>query len=143
MLTAAAVRRGESSARSYAPFRLGLESGVEVLLPAPEVVPDRRLVGLHNVFHECLAAWFVASSDEAPLHFRLVGPPGVGKNELVYALARHECKPLYTLQGHEELMPEDLACTARLVEQGPVEYVGSPLLAAMINGGICFIDEDR
>ena len=45
------------------------------------------------------------------LHFRLQGPPGVGKkNELVYELvrrlqSRHDV-PFDTIQGHEELAPE-------------------------------------
>jgi MoxR-like ATPase len=71
----------------------------------------------------------------------LTGPPGVGKNQLVYALARAERRPLYIVQGHEEVQPEDLACCARLTDRNRVQYVGSPLLAAMIRGGICFFDE--
>jgi MoxR-like ATPase len=76
------------------------------------------------------------------MHFRLSGAPGVGKNELVYYLAREvERKPLYIMQGHEEMTPEDVACTARITPDHRVEYVGSPLLAAMLHGGICFFDE--
>jgi MoxR-like ATPase len=88
-----------------------------------------------------MASWLDLDGDGS-LHFRVSGPPGVGKNELVYYLAREvERKPLYIMHGHEELTPEDIACTARITQDNRVEYVGSPLLAAMVRGGICFFDE--
>lgn len=115
--------------------------GVRVLLPNPSEVPRRVFVGRETALTHCLAAW-LPGDGEPPCHFRLVGPPGVGKNELVDQLARHYLKlPLYVMQGHEEVAPEDIACTARITENQQVEYVGSPLLAAMVRGGICFFDE--
>ena len=125
--------------RSFAPYTLGGDHPVPVLLPAPDEVPARRFVGRSDLLARCQAAWFEGGGD--PLHFRLCGPPGVGKNELVYELSRLRSQPLYPIQGHEELTPEDLACTARIAGGQRIEYIGSPLLAAMLRGGICFFDE--
>ena len=126
-------------AKRFASVVLGEEHPVAVLLPDPDPLPSSRFVGHEGILARCEAAWFGQGSDA--LHFRLVGPPGIGKNELVYELARRRQQPLYIVQGHEELMAEDLACTARLADGQRVEYVGSPLLAAMLLGGICFFDE--
>ena len=126
--------------RGFRAEQLGEGETVTVLIPEPDVVPRRSFVGREDLVAQCMAAWLPL--DGAPLHFRLSGPPGVGKNELVYHLARDvERKPLYIMQGHEEMTPEDVACTARITHDHRVEYVGSPLLASMLTGGICFFDE--
>ena len=119
----------------------GTQNPVAVLIPEPDSVPTRSFVGREELVAQCMAAWLDIEGEGA-LHFRVTGPPGVGKNELIYFLAREvEQKPLYIMHGHEELTPEDVACTARVTKDNRVEYVGSPLLAAMVNGGICFFDE--
>jgi MoxR-like ATPase len=128
----------ESRSESFTAVELG---GVRVLLPNPSVIPCREFIGREAVLTHCLAAW-LPGERQPPCHFRLVGPPGVGKNEVVDHLARQLLQlPLYVMQGHEEVAPEDIACTARITENQQVEYVGSPLLAAMVRGGICFFDE--
>lgn len=43
--------------------------------------------------------------------------------------------------GHSELGPEDVACSARITSMDTIEYVASPLFAAMFGGGIFFFDE--
>lgn len=127
--------------KEFRPYHFGKENPVTVLLPEPDFIPTRAFVGREELIEQCMAAWLDLDGEGA-LHFRLVGPPGVGKNELVYHLAREvEKKPLYIMHGHEELTPEDIACTARITKDHGVEYVGSPLLAAMVRGGICFFDE--
>ena len=127
--------------KEFRPHHFGTQNPVAVLLPEPDYVPVREFVGREELIAQCMAAWLDLDG-QGPLHFRLVGPPGVGKNELVYHLAREvEKKPLYIMHGHEELTPEDIACTARITKDHGVEYVGSPLLAAMVRGGICFFDE--
>ena len=109
--------------------------GVGILLPRPTLPPENTYVGDEVLIRRTMAAW------EAGLHFSLIGPPGVGKNELVYELARITKTPFYIIQGHEELTPEDLAAGARIGSGNRVEYIGSALLAAMVDGGICFFDE--
>ncbi len=129
------------ASKEFKPYHFGHENPVTVLLPEPDFVPEREFVGRAELITQCMAAWLDLDG-QGPLHFRLIGPPGVGKNELVYHLARDvEKKPLYIMHGHEEFTPEDIACTARITRERAVEYVGSPLLAAMVHGGICFFDE--
>jgi len=130
-----------AQSKEFKPYVFGKENPVTVLLPEPDFIPTRAFVGREELITQCTAAWLDLDGQGA-LHFRLIGPPGVGKNELVYYLAREvEKKPIYVMHGHEELTPEDIACTARITKDHGVEYVGSPLLAAMVMGGICFFDE--
>jgi MoxR-like ATPase len=71
-----------------------------------------------------------------------MGPPGVGKNELVYKLAQDLGLPLYVMLGHEEFTPEDLSLV--LVpgdRQLEFRLQGSALAAAVRFGGLCFFDE--
>src|SRR5574341_1332751 len=129
--------------KNFKPEILGEDNPVTVLIPEPDIVPERTFIGREEEINNCLTAWLDVKGQGA-LHFRISGPPGVGKNELVYYLARkmeNKPKPLYIMHGHEELTPEDIACTAAITSNQGVEYVGSPLLAAMIRGGICFFDE--
>jgi len=88
------------------------------------------------------AAW-LSGSDHLPMSPLLLGGPGVGKNRLVYELARTSGNELYIFQGHEDVTAEDLACSVRFSDNGNMmmDYMLSPLVTAMINGGICFIDE--
>jgi MoxR-like ATPase len=91
--------------------------------------------------HLITAAW-IAGEHSLPLSPLLTGEPGVGKNRIVYEVARRTGKKLYIFQGHEDVTAEDLACAVRFRDDGPgMEYIASPLLTAMAEGGICFIDE--
>lgn len=116
---------------------------IEVLIPKPDsdFIPSRDFIGRDDLMFQCRVAW-LNSVGELPQNFRLYGPPGVGKNEMIYHLARDVYKQdLWIMQGHEELTPEDVACTARVTQDNRVEYVMSKLGAAMLEGGICFFDE--
>lgn len=117
--------------------------GVTIRLPPPATLPASSLAGRDDIIEKALAAWTSLGSlgSLAPLNFRLYGPPGVGKNAIVYELARILDKDLYIINGHEELGPEDIACTATITSQNTVEYVASPLFAGMNRGGIVFFDE--
>ncbi|MDR3403462.1 MAG: AAA family ATPase [Chthoniobacter sp.] len=117
--------------------------GAKLTIPGGMQVPaDFRYVETKDyLIEKCMAAWATTGGDGLPLDFRLVGPPGVGKNVTVYALAARRQQPLYIVQGHEELTAEDLVVSATLASGGKVKYIASPLLAAMREGAICFIDE--
>lgn len=125
--------------------KIVLDSG-KVVYAADPYVPNesllRAFLGRRREMTMVTAAWMggVIMPPQAPL---LVGDPGVGKNRLVYELARQSGLPLYILQGHEEITPEDLACSVRFSDETPggMDYVLSPLATAMHKGGICFIDE--
>lgn len=92
---------------------------------------------------ELIMASWIAGSHSLPLSPVLVGDPGVGKNRIVYELARFTGRDLYLFQGHEDITAEDLACTVRFSDDTAnlMEYVLSPLVCAMMNGGIFFLDE--
>lgn len=90
-----------------------------------------------------LAAAWIAGDSSLPMSPLLIGEPGVGKNRLIYELAQKTGRQLYIFQGHEDVTSEDLACTVRFSDQSGsgMDYMISPLVTAMHNGGICFIDE--
>jgi hypothetical protein len=147
--------------------------GKPVQLARPARLPERSFVGREHELHLCKMAWGIdritndfIDSELQPLHFRLEGPPGVGKNEIVYQIARQTKRPLYIIQGHEELTPEDLSlllvpAARRQSEeaydpddssgsyetydegdgQGDLILQASPLATAIIVGGLCFFDE--
>lgn len=99
-------------------------------------------VGREKEMELIMASW-IAGSHSLPLSPVLVGEPGVGKNRIVYELARFTGRDLYLFQGHEDITAEDLACTVRFSDDTSnlMEYVLSPLVCAMLNGGIFFLDE--
>jgi MoxR-like ATPase len=125
---------------SYENFGRVTIGGKSVLVPYPTQIPDFEFIGREGVIEKALAAW-TCLDGSTPLNFRLYGPPGIGKNAIVYELARILKKNLYIINGHEELGPEDIACSATMTSKNTVEYVASPLFAAMLEGGICFFDE--
>ncbi len=108
-------------------------------LPAELLTP---LVGRQAELEMITAAW-MAGPGRLPLSPLLLGEPGVGKNRLVYELANRTGKDLFIFQGHEDVTAEDLACAVRFSDEGrgKMDYIVSPLVTAMLNGGICFIDE--
>jgi MoxR-like ATPase len=88
-----------------------------------------------------LAAWLVVSADDVPMNPRLLGKPGVGKTTLAYAAARRMGRDVYILQGTLDTRPEDLLVTPVIEGAGMLRYVASPLVTAMITGGIAILDE--
>ncbi|MEW6600798.1 MAG: MoxR family ATPase [Nitrospirota bacterium] len=118
-----------------------VEMGGKIInVPYPTDIPAYKFIGRERIIEKALAAW-TCIDGTSPLNFRLYGPPGIGKNALVYELARILNKDLYIINGHEELGPEDIACSATMTSKNTIEYVASPLFAAMLRGGIFFFDE--
>ena len=120
-------------------------NGKSVLCNAPyqpTLREDEELVGREEEARMMLASW-IAQPSLPPLAPLLVGEAGVGKNRLVYELARCTGKDLYLFQGHEDVTAEDLVCAVRFSDdpQRKMDYILSPLATAMLRGGICFIDE--
>ncbi|NUR60751.1 MAG: AAA domain-containing protein [Catenulispora sp.] len=130
-----------------------LISGNEVLLAEPAIVPDHPFVGREAELRICRVAWGtspdgtkLADNGLQPLSFRLEGAPGMGKNEIVYQIARTLNKPLFIIQGHEELTPEDLALLLTPTPGAdygtiPLQLRASPLATAIHVGGLFFFDE--
>ena len=100
-----------------------------------------RWVGQEELMRQLLAAWLVVSEDDMPMHPRLLGKPGVGKTTLAYAAAKRMGREVYILQATMDTRPEDLLVTPVIEGEGRLRYVASPLVTAMIRGGIAILDE--
>lgn len=98
-------------------------------------------VGQDDVMRQLLAAWLVIDERDLPMNPRLVGKPGVGKTTLAYAAARRLGREVYIMQATSDTRPEDLLITPVIEGEGMLKYVASPLVTAMIRGGIVILDE--
>jgi MoxR-like ATPase len=116
--------------------------GKTVQLSPPYQGTLSRIVSRENEMRKVLAAWMGRRTTQ-PLSPLLVGEPGVGKNRIVYECARLCDKELYIFQGHEDVTAEDLICSVRFSDDPgkKMDYIVSPLVTAMLRGGVCFIDE--
>jgi MoxR-like ATPase len=114
--------------------------GVELNLTQPDDVP-MKWVGQEELVTQVLAAWIVIGDDDFPLYPRLVGKPGVGKTTLAYHAGRALGRPVFIFQATMDTRPEDLIVTPVISELGKVKYMASPIVSAMIKGGIAIIDE--
>jgi MoxR-like ATPase len=72
---------------------------------------------------------------------RLVGKPGVGKTTLAAAAARSLGLPVYVFQATMDTRPEDLLICPVITDGQKLRYIASPLVSAMITGGVCVLDE--
>jgi hypothetical protein len=98
-------------------------------------------IGQREVLKQLLACWIVVDDRDLPLTPRLVGTPGIGKTTLAIAGARQRRQDLFIFQCTADTRPEDLLVTPVLAESGKIAYHASPLVTAMIQGGICILDE--
>ena len=74
-------------------------------------------------------------------HLLIVDLPGVGKTTLAMAAGRQRGQDIYIMQCTSDTRPEDLLVTPVLSEKGAIAYHASPLLTAVISGGIAILDE--
>jgi MoxR-like ATPase len=114
--------------------------GITVHLAHPDELPV-RWVGQEELMRQLLAAWMVLNEQDLPMCPRLLGKPGVGKTTLAYAAGRRMGRQVYILQATMDTRPEDLLITPVIEGQGRLRYVASPLVTAMITGGIAILDE--
>ena len=98
-------------------------------------------IGQDEVLKQIQACWMVVSEKDFPLSPRITGMPGTGKTTLAMVAAYQRKQPLYIFQCTSDTRPEDLLITPVLSEQGKISYHASPLVCAMIEGGICILDE--
>lgn len=114
--------------------------GISLHLAHPDELPV-NWVGQEDVMRQLLAAWLVVEERDLPMNPRLLGKPGVGKTTLAYAAAKRLGREVYILQATVDTRPEDLIITPVIEAAGKLRYVASPLLSAMIRGGVAILDE--
>lgn len=115
-------------------------SGVSLKLSPPHDAVG-EWIGQREILQQLLACWLVVDERDLPLTPRLIGTPGIGKTALAMAAARARKQELYIYQCTSDTRPEDLLVTPVLAEAGKIAYHASPLVTAMIRGGVCILDE--
>ncbi|WP_425613884.1 AAA family ATPase [Anatilimnocola sp. NA78] len=98
-------------------------------------------IGQREILQQLMACWLVVDERDLPLTPRLVGPPGIGKTALGMAGAKLRNQDLFIYQCTADTRPEDLLVTPVLAESGKIAYHASPLVTAIIRGGVCILDE--
>jgi MoxR-like ATPase len=114
--------------------------GVQIRLAHPDELP-LQWVGQEDLITQLLASWLVIDAADMPLNPRVLGKPGVGKTTLAYAAAKRLGRPVYIFQATMDTRPEDLLITPVVGGAGALQYVASPLVTAMLCGGVCILDE--
>ena len=114
--------------------------GVKLNLSRPDGT-EPEWIGQDEVLKQILACWMVVGEKDLPLSPRIVGMPGIGKTTLAMVAALKRGQPLYIFQCTSDTRPEDLLVTPVLAESGKISYHASPLVSAMLTGGICILDE--
>ena len=114
--------------------------GVTLNLSKPDSTQP-TWIGQDEILKQIHACWLVISDKDHPLSPRITGMPGTGKTTLAMVAAQQRKQPLYIFQCTSDTRPEDLLITPVLSEKGTISYHASPLVSAMITGGICILDE--
>ncbi|MBM4013753.1 MAG: AAA family ATPase [Planctomycetes bacterium] len=115
--------------------------GEITLTLAEPVAQAARWIGQEELLEQILACWTRITKSDLPLTPRLVGKPGMGKTTLAQAAAQRLGKPAFIYQCTTDTRPEDLLVTPVLSGAGKISYHASPLVSAMIEGGVAILDE--
>lgn len=113
---------------------------VELHLGRPVTKPV-EWIGLEGLLDQVLACWTVITENDLPLCPRLVGRPGMGKTTLAQAAGQRLEREVYIVQCTMDTRPEDLLVTPVLADSGRISYQASPLVTAMVRGGVAILDE--
>ena len=114
--------------------------GVELSL-CPHDDINISMVGLYELQKQLEACWLTLDVSDIPLTPRLLGRPGVGKTTLGYAVGKKLNKDVYIFQCTMDTRPEDLIITPVIGDNHKIRYQASPLVSAMIKGGVAILDE--
>ncbi len=115
-------------------------SGIELQLTNPAEI-DMEWVGNEDLINQVKAAWIIVDEEDLPLTPRILGKPGIGKTTLCYAAGKRIDKDVYIFQCTMDTRPEDLLISPVIASDKSIKYVASSLVSAMINGGVCLLDE--
>lgn len=113
--------------------------GVDIYLVDPPDL-DVEWVGMQEPLTQLLAAWSADDLDP-PMQPRILGKPGVGKTSLAITAAKKMKQELYITQCTVDTKPEDLIVSPVIADSGKIRYMASPLVTAMVRGGVCLLDE--
>ena len=114
--------------------------GVELHLAHPDEL-NVSWIGQDEAMRQLMAAWMVIDERDSPMNPRLLGKPGVGKTTMAYAAAKRLGREVYILQATVDTRPEDLLVTPVIESSSKLKYVASPLVTAMLRGGVAILDE--
>src|SRR3954470_40124 len=114
--------------------------GIELHLAHPDEL-NVQWVGQEEAMRQLMAAWMVLDERDVPMNPRLLGKPGVGKTTMAYAGAKRIGRDVYIVQATVDTRPEDLLITPVIESASKLKYVASPLVTAMIKGGVAILDE--
>jgi MoxR-like ATPase len=114
--------------------------GIELHLAHPDELIV-KWVGQEEAMRQLMAAWTVIDERDVPMNPRLLGKPGVGKTTMAYAGAKRLGREVYILQATVDTRPEDLLITPVIESASRLKYVASPLVSAMLRGGVAILDE--
>src|SRR5437899_2889929 len=120
-------------------MKVSLE-GIELHLAHPDELAV-TWVGQEEAMRQLMAAWLIISDQDVPMNPRLLGKPGVGKTTMAYAAAKRLGREVYITQATVDTRPEDLLVTPVIEGEARLRYVASPLVTAMLRGGIVILDE--
>ncbi len=114
--------------------------GIELHLAHPDELAV-TWVGQADAMRQLMAAWTVIDDRDFPMNPRLLGKPGVGKTTMAYAAGKRLGREVYIFQATVDTRPEDLLITPVIEGASQLKYVASPLVTAMIRGGVGILDE--
>jgi MoxR-like ATPase len=120
-------------------MKVALE-GIELHLAHPDEL-NVTWVGQEEAMRQLMAAWMVLNDRDFPMNPRLLGKPGVGKTTMAYAAGKRLGREVYIVQATVDTRPEDLLITPVVEGSSRLKYVASPLVTAMIRGGVAILDE--
>ena len=126
--------------KSLASMRRKVVDQVTLRLAQPSQV-SQDWIGGQDLLFQLLACWLVLDERDFPLAPRIIGQPGVGKTTLAMSGAKRRKQDLYIYQCTADTRPEDLLVSPVISESGTITYQASPLVTAMLTGGICLLDE--
>jgi len=121
--------------------------------PNSHVIGDLRLIlsepvkggvewiGQEELLDQVLACWTRVTENDLPMTPRLIGRPGMGKTTLAQAAGEKVGQEVYIVQCTMDTRPEDLLVTPVVSEKASIAYHASPLVTAMIRGGVAVLDE--
>lgn len=114
--------------------------GIPIHLAHPDEL-SMKWIGQPELVLQLHACWKLIDERDVPLTPRLIGKPGVGKTTLAYSAATMLQREVYIFQATMDTRPEDLLITPVIADERRIQYVASPIVTAMLTGGIAVLDE--